>query len=677
VGPNNSSLIQQQLEGIYTQRMYDLGSPHAQDLQTRHDTEPLQIHHCWARLPPGGALASQIFQEIQELASCPPVVRLRPGWESRAAEAEYATAICLIQGFGCDQDTSLGCDRLIQSVASHCNRAMKCIFRILAALGKDLPEEHREMVALTARKAAIMSCDKRQVQDLAQLDSKLYDETMEELRTNQELAMEVFGYDLFMKWDIQDCDFIWETNAGRNTEIEDDGVTGTKLTWLHYAASRGWASLVERLIKSPGCDLNCVTDDGHWTPIFMACQGGHYDVVILLLKNGADPAIKSTTGDCCIHHLQRFGSEVVGDIAKQLVSRGIGVDSRSGLTGLTPLATACNLGTAPDSMDWISTLVDLGADVLLEGDDGFTPIDIVTMQLEPELLDILLRSSLLPEEKKSVACAKALYCLIRQPYFKRMEHAGSAYQDTLRSIVDILVSPPVLAAYETLHGSRNVLYDACRWGAADLIPLLLDRGFPVDDPRPQGSPPLFGAIRSGHVGIAATLIDRGADIATTDFHGRNILHVVAALLPSFLSNILTQLENRGCNLRRLVNAGTAERGFTPFDEAVQAENFDCANSILKLGAQYTEFTRRSGPGPDFDYPLSSSLFHAATSRTQLSYMLRLDPRPSMIVAENGMTIFHIMAACFDSLFSPLVLAFPLPAFQNAIVVVPILTGLPR
>jgi len=555
-------------------------------------------------------------------------------------------ALCLIQGFGCDQDISRGCNILIRSVRSDCSRAIKCVFRTLKALSIDLPEEYHHMVALEARKDVLASGDKRRMRDLAQISPDAYNETINELRTNEELAMDLFGYKLVIDSDFQDCDSIWETIGHRNTKIKHDGVPDTGFTWLHYAASRGWTSLIEKLIYSPGCNLDCATEREHFTPIFMACQGGHYDAVMLLLHNGADPCIQSTTGESCIHHLQRFDSSVSEKVAKELVSRGVDVDSKSGLTGQTPLAMACELGTAPDSLDWISALVDLGANILFEDQDGLTPVDIVTTHLEPELLDVLLQSSQSSEQNKWIACAKALHYLICEPFFKRLEYAGSAYQSNLSSIVDTLTSPGVLAAYKTVSASGNVLYDACARGAGDLVPLLLDHGLAADEPSLQGTLPLFEAIKGGYVEIATTLIDRGADITATDSCSRNILHIVAASLPEFLPHVARQLRSRGCDLHELANAGIVDVGITPFDEAVKAGNFGCANDILKLGAQYAELTRcLLGQGCD-DIGWSS-LSYAAASRTQLAYMLGLRPRPSMTVSSNGMTVFHLIAGSFD------------------------------
>ena len=127
------------------------------------------------------------------------------------------------------------------------------------------------MVVLAAHDDVTTSCDRRRLQDLARLDREHYGETMRELRANTELAMDVFGYDLVNDWDMDDCDSIWAHIAGRNTEIGAGDAAGTGLTWLHYAACRGWLKLVQRLIESPDCDVNCVSDDGHWTPIFMVC----------------------------------------------------------------------------------------------------------------------------------------------------------------------------------------------------------------------------------------------------------------------------------------------------------------------------------------------------------------------------------------------------------------------
>ncbi len=60
-----------------------------------------------------------------------------------------------------------------------------------------------------------------------------------------------------------------------------------RATPLFMASQNGHAEVVEILVKA-GADLNQGPDDGA-TPLFQASQNGHVEVVEILIKAGADP----------------------------------------------------------------------------------------------------------------------------------------------------------------------------------------------------------------------------------------------------------------------------------------------------------------------------------------------------------------------------------------------------
>ena len=53
------------------------------------------------------------------------------------------------------------------------------------------------------------------------------------------------------------------------------------MTWLHYASGMGDAQVVQLLVREEG-DQN-VLKVYKETPLFMACQGGHYEVAYYLI----------------------------------------------------------------------------------------------------------------------------------------------------------------------------------------------------------------------------------------------------------------------------------------------------------------------------------------------------------------------------------------------------------
>ena len=80
--------------------------------------------------------------------------------------------------------------------------------------------------------------------------------------------------------------FIYFTNAQKVSVATKDGST-----CAHIAASKGSVSVIEELMKFDKnfviSSRNKLTDS---TPLHIATEGGHFDVVKLLLDNGAQAA---------------------------------------------------------------------------------------------------------------------------------------------------------------------------------------------------------------------------------------------------------------------------------------------------------------------------------------------------------------------------------------------------
>jgi ankyrin repeat protein len=134
----------------------------------------------------------------------------------------------------------------------------------------------------------------------------------------------------------------------------------------------------------------------------------------------------------------------------------------------------------------------------------------------------------------------------------------------------------------------------------------------------------------------------GADITLRDAYGKNILHYVVAYAPHLFQMLLTRLKVVSRDISGFILDQTSELGLTPFDLAVQSENFDCANALLALGAQYDNFIRPGETGENY-----TTLRYAAGSLSQMSYLLELEKPPSLVICDNGFTIFHLVAAAFD------------------------------
>lgn len=73
-------------------------------------------------------------------------------------------------------------------------------------------------------------------------------------------------------------------------------------------AAAGLVEDVRRLLAEGTPDLEA-TDEGGWTPLMHAVEGGHDEIVALLLGAGADPERRNAAGETPLHRAARGGRE--------------------------------------------------------------------------------------------------------------------------------------------------------------------------------------------------------------------------------------------------------------------------------------------------------------------------------------------------------------------------------
>ena len=119
---------------------------------------------------------------------------------------------------------------------------------------------------------------------------------------------------------------------------------------IHEAAAEGNIKRVKQHLVE-GVDVNAKFKDG-WTPLHMAAEGGHREIVDLLIAKGAD--INATAG---------WGDGV----------------------GWTPLHMAAEEG----HKKVVELLILKGADINVKNGDGRTPLDLAIKHKNAEIADIL------------------------------------------------------------------------------------------------------------------------------------------------------------------------------------------------------------------------------------------------------------------------------------------------
>jgi ankyrin repeat protein len=236
-------------------------------------------------------------------------------------------------------------------------------------------------------------------------------------------------------------------------------------TPLHQAVLSGDRGAVQRLIRSKA-DINAANRYGV-TPLSLAAQRGHADLIDALLKAGASVKLaeaKLPEGQTLLMHAARTGS--VASL-KALIAAGSSLNARETRTGTTAVVWAATSNRG----DAVRVLAEAGADLI-----------------------VLSKVTSYPHTQNGV-----LLSGLEEGY----------------SYVGQTVLP---------RGGWSAAMYAAREGAVEAARALAESGANLDLTDPEGTTALIVAIINGHYDVAAALVAKGANPNIADIKGMTPLY---------------------------------------------------------------------------------------------------------------------------------------------------------
>ena len=314
------------------------------------------------------------------------------------------------------------------------------------------------------------------------------------------------------------------------------------------AASDGDKKLVQKLLKEDK-DVNVnVRDWDELTPLIPAASGGHYDVVKLLLKEGADVNAKDKDG---ITALMEAGIQGHTKIVDLLLKEGATVDApaNSGVTALwlsagegkvDVLKSLLKKDADPNNVrsdnisvlmtasvgghaDAVKLLLDNGADARFADAEGVTPLMNAAENGTASVLKLLINSDSAKKDEET----KGRYVdLVSNTGFTALIIA-SAHGHT--SAIEYLLKE-AKADVNAMHDTHvTPLMYAAASGHIDAMKLLLDVGkVDVNELHTNGGSALLEAATGGAGEAMKFLLERGAKPDLIDMDGVTPLHAVTS-----------------------------------------------------------------------------------------------------------------------------------------------------
>ncbi len=169
--------------------------------------------------------------------------------------------------------------------------------------------------------------------------------------------------------------------AGVQTELDKGVDVNAKSkfgrTPLHHAAEGGHEEIVELLITA-GADLHATTvsmlGGGGWIPLHSAARQGHRGIVELLIEMGTDVNTRDSAGKSTLHDAVLEGHK---GIVELLINKGADLNAKSGYYG-TPLHVAGSIG----HKEIAELLIANGADLNVQDGFGRTPLNAAELIYE-------------------------------------------------------------------------------------------------------------------------------------------------------------------------------------------------------------------------------------------------------------------------------------------------------
>ena len=260
--------------------------------------------------------------------------------------------------------------------------------------------------------------------------------------------------------------------------------------WIYDPSPSSWGRYRSEAPRTP-----------HGTPLHYAAFCGLRDVVkFLALEHSEDVNSRSFTGGETPLHLNSRAGCV--DVTRLLIEHGANVAAQDD-DGWTPLHRASERG----HVALAQLLIEHGADVAARDEDGWTPLHWASSGGHVDL------ARLLTEHGTNAAAQDG-------DGWTPLHWASEAgHVDLAR----LLIERGADAVAKDEHG-WTPLFRASEWGHVDLARLLIDHGASATAQDGNGWTPLHWASKGGHVDVARLLIQRGADAAAQDEQGWTPLH---------------------------------------------------------------------------------------------------------------------------------------------------------
>ncbi|XP_046348413.2 serine/threonine-protein phosphatase 6 regulatory ankyrin repeat subunit A-like [Haliotis rufescens] len=274
---------------------------------------------------------------------------------------------------------------------------------------------------------------------------------------------------------------------------------------LHVACIGGHVQMVECIVSLDIVDINSGGQYGG-TPLMSAAEGGHRDVMDLLISRGGDVSLVDDYNNNILHVVCIGGNT---DIVKYVLSEHVVDINSRGEYGRTPVMIAARWG----HKGVFDLLVSRGADVSLVNNHGDNILHVACYGGHLDMVKHILYKYHVNLNITNQYGRTAVMIA------SRMGHLG---------VVDLLVRRGADVSLVN-HNGDNLLHVACSGGHLEMVEYVVLRDMvDINGVEHVGMTPLMLAAKSGHIQVFDFLVSEECDVSVLNVNGDNILHVACS-----------------------------------------------------------------------------------------------------------------------------------------------------
>ncbi|XP_046550762.1 ankyrin repeat domain-containing protein 50-like [Haliotis rubra] len=290
-------------------------------------------------------------------------------------------------------------------------------------------------------------------------------------------------------------------DTGADVSLVDE--TGDNI--LHCACRGGDVEVVQYILSQNMVDINSLGHEKK-TPVMLAGQYGHKEVVEVLVKHGANLSLRDKVGDNILH-LACFKGHV--DVVKYIISlHRVYIDSR-GFERKTPVMKAGEGG----HKEVVEFLVNHGADLALRDSD--TNIILHLISYWGGSVDV--GKYVLSQHKVN----------INQRGWRNRPPVLVAGENGYKDLVELFVKHGAKLSLKDRR-KMNILHCASDKGHLAVVMYIVSlHSVDIDSEGFENKTPMMFAGQSGHKDVVEFLVNHGADLAHRDSDTNIILHLIS------------------------------------------------------------------------------------------------------------------------------------------------------